>query len=155
MTEAKSADTNPATDRQRAVDRYFRAANVGTVALVVFVVVDSIDTMAGPINFGGAAAFLILFMMIVFLWAMYHLFRHRHADEFTLALWHSGVTAAFIMLIFWALFGNVIAGTIWGLTSDVHTEQSPQMQFVDYWTAPICIAAFFCAFQYKRFKGAY
>lgn len=155
MTEAHTADAKNATVRQKAVDRYFRAANVGTAALVVIIVVDSIDTMAGPINFSDAAAFLILLMMVAFLWAMYHLFRHRHADEFTLALWHSGVTAAFITLIFWALFGNVVAGTIWGLTSDTLAEQSPEMQFVDYWTAPICIAAFFAAFQYKRFKGAY
>jgi len=148
MTEPASA-----SQRQKAVDRYFRAADVGTLALIVVVAAELYDTVLGPEVFGVALSIGILSIMVAFLWAMYHLFRHRHSDEFTLALWHTGVTAAFIVLIFWALFGNVIAGLIWGLTGDVTAEQSAEMQFVDFWTAPACIGAFFAAFQFKRFKG--
>ncbi len=150
MAELKSA-----SDRQKAVDRYFRAAAVGTVSLIVVVLVELYDVILGPTEFNLLVAFGILAIMVAFLWAMYHLFRHRHADEFTLALWHSGVTAAFIALIFWALFGNVAAGFYWGLTADTGAEQSPEMQMVDYWTAPACIAAFFIGFHVKRFRGAY
>lgn len=149
------ADLNPSTDRQKAVDHYLRAANIGTISLVVFSILDFYETTFGLEEFGATMALATLAVVAAFVWAMVHLFRHRNADEFTHALWSAGTTSAFIMLIFWALFGNIFAGILWAFTGDLTAEQPPEMQFVDYWTAPICIAAFFCAFQYKRFKGAY
>ncbi|WP_298466373.1 hypothetical protein [uncultured Erythrobacter sp.] len=148
MAELKSA-----SDRQKAVDSYLRAANVGAVTLVLFSIFDFYDTVYGPADLDSALSIVLLVCVVAFLWAMVHLFRHRDADEFTLALWHSGVTAAFIALIVWALFGNMITGLYWGLTADVQATESAEMQMVDYWTAPVCIAAFFVAFHIKRFRG--
>ncbi|MEL6529025.1 MAG: hypothetical protein AAFQ27_03635 [Pseudomonadota bacterium] len=142
-------------DRQKAVDRYLRAADIGAVTLIVFSAFDFYDTTYGPTEMNTAVALGLGVAVIAFLWAMVHLFRHRNADEFTLALWHTGATFAFIALIIWALFGNVVAGVYWGLTAELTATESPEMTFVDYWTAPACIAAFFVGFNFKRFKGAY
>ena len=145
-----NADT---TMRQKLANRYLRAADIGTVSLVYLIGFSLIYYRDGEIVGDPTWAFLPLLLMLpALMWSVAYMFFRRKTDEFTLAMWHSGVTVAFFVVIAWSIFGIMVESTIEGyLQGDSGTEVS--FDIVDNWDSVIILLGYYVGFHFKRFTG--
>ena len=105
------------SSRQKRVDRYLRATDFGTAAMLLYPAIafglpyailhfQDTQSMVFPVVwFFGALIILFLELATV----LYVFFR-RKTDEFTLAMWQSGATYAFFAAVLWLLIGGWVEG---------------------------------------------
>lgn len=172
-------ETSQPSKRQRKVDNFARAANIGTVAVVVGCMVllwgDTIfeDFEEGdPILIPSLLMLVILVAILCETYAVFAMFFKRNVDEFTQAMWQSGTTWAFFAAIVWLLLGiwveafflGVDVGTAFeaheaakaqGL--DVGEFEPPEQDesFIERFSVYVILLAFFTGCQFKRFKGGF
>ncbi|QUL38755.1 hypothetical protein [Erythrobacter sp. JK5] len=171
-------DATPVSSRQKAVDRYLRAGNIGTAAAIASPVIyfAMVSILADWKEGDSVLLVLLLFLAIVVYliceaYSVFHVFFRRKTDEYTLAMWHSGTTFAFFAAMLWLILGPwVETGVYVYLDFDVFEsasarentsfegildEPATRASVIEQFATPVILAAFFLGFQYKRFKGAY
>ena len=141
------------SDRQKLVDRYLRTADAGTISLVILIAVTAYFFPIEDGDLDGVTALALLPVLIVFAYSLTYLFIRRRADEFTLSLWHSGVTASFLTFILWGVFGGIIIGAIQGWNENLGENTIDPTVFIEQFSGVFCLAAFFAALQVKRLRG--
>lgn len=170
-------------NRQKQVDRYLRAANIGTTAMIAYPLIylslplmildfrDDENLLWPIIWFLFAIAFLA-----AELFAVFYVFFCRKTDEFTLSMWHSGTTCAFFAAIVWLILGGYIETTFGTEVSCVQEQEKTDAMrapdgsldldkideddlwdigpdIVSRFATPVILSAFYLGFQIKRFKG--
>lgn len=159
------------SQRQKQADRFIRAANVGTAAMIAYPVIHiALELTVIGYQDGDAIAWPLLTMLaaIVFLiceaFSIFSAFRHRNADEFTQSMWHSGTTFAFFAAILWLfiggyveiIFNGVLAGQAYQDAKAAGIDDVDPVDGIDI-VAPLAtaviISAFFLGLQLKRFRG--
>lgn len=169
-------DASHPSKRQRKVDSFVRAAQVGTVAAVVSAVgIMWSDTLldfeeGDPILIPGLIMLVILVAILSETYAVFAMFFKRNVDEFTQATWHSGTTWAFFAAIVWLLLGIWVEAFFLGVDVsaaleaheaakaqglDVGEFEPPQQDdsFIDQFTVHVILLAFFAGCQIKRIRG--
>lgn len=149
------------SDLQKKVDKYLRAAMIGTVAVVVApptylglvylpLDLDPIPTLLLSVPL----LLLALFTIIASTYAFIHLFIRRKTDEFTLAMWHAGTTFAFFAVIGWLLIGGLVEA-VWeaSIMANDPELKDPEFNVIADWASWVVCAAFFVGFHIKRVKG--
>ncbi|MBV7259953.1 hypothetical protein [Erythrobacter crassostreae] len=161
------------SDRQKKVDRYLRAANIGTAAAIAFPFLhiamgtvflgyeDGDDLIIPALLFLAAITYLIAETYSIF-----YVFLRRKTDEFTLAMFHSGTTYAFFAAILWLVLGGYVEIFIDGMVAGeayeaakadgVNLNEIEQVESTDIigrFAASVILAAFFIGFQIKRIRG--
>lgn len=141
------------TKRQTLANRYLRAADIGTVCLVYLIGFSLIYYRGDEFVGEPIWPFLPLLVMLpALMWSIAYMFFRRKTDEFTLAMWHSGVTVAFFVVIAWSVFGIMVESTIEGyLQGDSNEEVS--FGIVDNWDSEIILLGYYAGFHFKRFTG--
>lgn len=145
------------SSRQVQVDRYLKAAMIGTVAVLFYPLIHAVWAIFG-INMattiltvlGGVAA------MISLVGAFIYLTIRRSTDEYTLSMWHAGTTTAFFSVLAWLLVGSFIETAIiaaYVATDPAHNE--PDIDFIRRFAVPVTLGAFFVGFHVKRLRGAF
>ncbi len=161
------------SERQKKVDRYMRAANIGTAAAIAF---PFINLAMEPVFVGHEEGDSLLVPVLLFIaifvfligetYALFYVFLRRKTDEFTLSMWHSGTTYAFFAAILWLLVGGYIeiyfdgvaageafqAAQAQGLTEE-EIEQVEGSDIIRRYATHVILAAFFFGLQIKRFRG--
>lgn len=103
------------SSRQKKVDRYLRATDFGTGAMLLYpfivfglplVVLNTQQSESLVLPFIWLLA-AVIFLVLELVTVIYIFFR-RKTDEFTEAMWHSGATYAFFAAIVWLLIGGWI-----------------------------------------------
>lgn len=86
--------TSETSQRQKRADRFIRAANIGTAAMITYPALQiGLEVTLLDYQDGDARLWPVLVSLfgIVFLicetYAIFSVFRNRKADEFTLAMW--------------------------------------------------------------------
>ncbi len=169
-------DSIQISPRQKKVDRYLRAANIGTVAAIaapfIYFAIDHVftgweedDALLIP-----ALTLLAILVFLVFeAYAVLAVFARRKTDEFTLAMWHSGTSYAFFAAIIWFIIGPwaELVFDLWfaldpdQLAQASTTDDSDQLTdtslmeatIIERYATPVIFGAFFLGFQIKRFRG--
>ena len=118
----------------RRAQLYMTAAHVGAVATAVVIPAHAFG-WPDPLQ---AAAFLVLLICIILL------LRRRLRDEYIEGMWNSGVTFAFVAMLFWHIFAPFVHGMIDGFMGVERRGSLPAQ-----WTGLVAIAAFFIAFHYR------
>ncbi|KLI63910.1 hypothetical protein [Aurantiacibacter marinus] len=142
------------SNRQKLADRYLRAADAGTLALIgVFVIAALFYGPDGELDVPGWLLPIIMIVVFTVMGAFAYMFFRRGTDDFTLGMWHSGVTLAFFAIIAWSLFGLLIESTIEGLLRHPSDVRPHEERTVSGWTTEIALTAYFIGFHFKRFRG--
>ena len=141
--------------RQKKVDRFLRAADLGTIAIIWMVVAEFIygeeQVIEGPTWLFASASIALIAIIVSFV----YMFARRRTDEYTLAMWHSGVTVAFFATMFWALFGGIVTGMVLGYLESHGEPAFDGADFIRRWLASILLLSFYAGFHFKRFTGAF
>lgn len=148
------ADPTAVSNRQKLADRYLRAADAGTIALIAVFGIAAL--FYGPDGELDAPSWLVPIIMIVVFTVMgsfAYMFFRRRTDDFTLGMWHSGATMAFLAIIAWSLFGLIIEGMIEGAMRNPSEVRPHEERVVSGLTTEIALTAYFVGFHFKRFKG--
>jgi len=130
-------ETSQPSKRQRKVDSFLRAANIGTLAVLagpivlyfsepIFLAYKDGDPLLVP-------ALIFLFLIVYILvetYAVFSMFFKRNTDEFTQSMWHSGTTWAFFAAIVWLLLGIWVEAVFLGADAstayEAHTAAQAQ-----------------------------
>lgn len=172
-------DVSQPSTRQRKVDSFLRAANIGTVAVVVspltllwfdsyFTGYEKGDPLLAP------AVFLVVMLVCILseTYAVFAMFFKRDVDEFTQAIWQSGTTWAFFAAIVWLLLGIWVEALFLGAEgfSSLEAHEAAQAQgldvgefeppkqedsFIDRFAVHVILMAFFAGCQFKRIRGGF
>ena len=159
------------SQRQKQVDRFIRAANIGTAAMIAYPVIhiavemtligyQDNDAIIWPLLASLAA---IVFLICEVL-AIFSAFRHRNADEFTVAMWHTGTTFAFFAAILWLFIGGYVEIIFDGMAAGQAYQDAKAAGVEDFepvdgigivaeFATVVIISAFFLGLQLKRFRG--
>ncbi|MEM7688193.1 MAG: hypothetical protein AAF291_04155 [Pseudomonadota bacterium] len=172
-------ETSQPSKRQRNVDRFMRAANIGSVAVVILPVGLALaDMFLMDFNEGDALlmpGLMMLALLIAVLcetYAVFAMFFRRNVDEFTQAVWHSGTTWAFFAAIVWLLLGIWVEAAFLGVdvSSALEAHEAAQAQGLDVgefdppkqadsvierFSVHVILLAFFAGCQIKRLKGGF
>ena len=153
--------TSETSQRQRQVDKYLRAATIGTIALAamppLFVAMLALpEDLSGVIPLLGALLLLVAALLSIagLLYSFIFMFVRRTTDEYTLAMWHNGTTVAFFAVIAWLLIGDIIQVII--ITTIIAQDPNmadPELNVVADWAGWVVGAAFFVGFHFKRLRG--
>lgn len=142
------------SNRQKLADRYLRAADAGTLALVgVFVIAALFYGPDGELDTPGWMLPIIMIVVFTVMGSFAYMFFRRGTDDFTLGMWHSGVTVAFFAIIAWSLFGFMIESIIEGVMRAPSDIRPHEERAVSGLTTEIALTAYFIGFHYKRFRG--
>ena len=141
--------------RQKKVDRYLRAADIGTIAILWMVVLEAIFGEERILEDQGwmFASVGVAFVLIVV--SFVYMFARRRTDEYTLSMWHSGVTLAFFVTMFFALFGSIVVGMFEGYLESHGQEPIDGAELIQDGLATVMLLAFYAGFHFKRFTGAF
>lgn len=162
--------------RQRRVDRYLRAANLGTITVFIsylFYLPFDEPEFGWRENLGDDLLLLMglgfLLTIICEAFAVFYVFLRRKTDEYTHAMWHSGTTYAFFAAIIWLIAAPWVEAAYTGVlvyeaieasqaTSSEEISQAAdnavgEESIVLNLAAPVILSAFFIGFQIKRFRG--
>ena len=162
--------TSETSQRQKRVDRFIRAANIGTAAMIAYPVLHiAIQATLVDYQDGDAIVWPLLTSLaaIVFLiceaFSIFSVFRHRNADEFTMAMWHTGTTFAFFAAIAWLFIGGYVEVIFDGIAgvrayedakaAGIEVEPVGGIGIVAEFATVVIISAFFLGLQLKRFRG--
>ena len=151
--------------RQVRTDRFLRAVDIGTIAVLVFpflfiaaeaTFLDDANDDAFLLPLAVALALLVYFVCETY--AIFMAFRLRNNDELTQAMWSSGTNFAFFAAIFW-LFIAVWIEAIWTaiflapVEAGASAAADDSMSFVNEWASIVVLGAFFAGIQFKRLRG--
>ena len=111
--------TTEASNRQKRTDRFFRAANIGTAAIVahpilyvsMVLIVGAYEAQGLDLWLGSLLALWFVAVVLALLgeaYSIFYIFFRRNTDEFTQAMWHAGTTFAFFAAILWLMVGGWI-----------------------------------------------
>ena len=111
--------TSETAKRQKLVDRYFRAANIGTAAIIahpflyflMLWLIQEFEAKGVTLLIGILLAFWFVTVVLALLgeaYSIFYVFFRRNTDEFTQAMWHAGTTFAFFAAILWLMVGGWI-----------------------------------------------
>jgi hypothetical protein len=162
--------TSETSQRQKRVDRFIRAANIGTVAMIAYPVIQialEVNMMGYQEGDGLVLPVLTMLAGVVFLiceaFSIFSTFRHRNADEFTMAMWQNGTTFAFFAAILWLLIGGYVETIFDGIAAGrayenakaagIDLEQVDGIGIVARFATAVIMSAFFLGLQLKRFRG--
>jgi hypothetical protein len=162
--------TNEISQRQKRADRFIRAANIGTAAMVTYPALQiGLEVTLLDYQDGDALLWPVLVSLVglVFLicetYAILSVFRNRKADEFTLAMWHTGTTFAFFAAILWLLIGGYVEITFDAIAAGrayeeakaagIEVEPVDGIGIVARYATAVIVSAFFLGLQIKRFRG--
>ncbi|QFT77846.1 hypothetical protein [Erythrobacter sp. THAF29] len=161
------------TDRQKIVDKYLRAANIGTAAAVAFpflhIAMDIVfldDADSDSLLIPALLLLALIIYLIAETYSIFYVFLRRKTDEFTQAMWHGGTTFAFFAAILWLIIGGYVEIFFEGAAAG-EAFQEAKAQGIDpseieiangddiirRFATPVILAAFFLGFQIKRFRG--
>ena len=146
-----------AVARQKRVDRFLRAADIGAAALLIYPAISIMMAVFG-IN---ATTVVVMMLASTVMWigligAFFYLTTRRKTDEFTHAMWHAGTTTAFFAVIAWLMVGMIIESAIAAtIVVNDPTRSDPEINTIAAWALPVTIGAFFIGFHIKRFRGAF
>ena len=149
------------SERQKKVDKFLRAATVGTVAIAAFPILHIMMLYLPEEGFSAATllVFLAWFLAAIamlgsLVYSFGYMFLRRATDEFTLAMWHSGTSFAFFAAIAWLLVGDIAESVISGLiVAEDPARADPGIDIIADWALPVIVAAFFIGFHAKRTRG--
>jgi hypothetical protein len=163
--------TSETSQRQKRVDRFIRAANIGTGAMIAYPVI-RIAMEVYMMGYKKGDALLLpaltllagLVFMICEAFSIFSAFRHRNADEFTRAMWQNGTTFAFFAAILWLFIGghveNITNSFSIGLAYEEakaagikEVEPVDDTSIVARFSPVVIMSAFFLGLQLKRFRG--
>ncbi len=148
------AEPGAVSNRQKLADRYLRAADAGTLALIgVFVIAVLFYGPDGELDAPGWLLPIIMIVIFTVMGSFAYMFFRRGTDDFTLGMWHSGVTVAFMAIIAWSLFGMMIESIIENALSQPSEVTPPEDRVVSGLTTEIALTAYFIGFHFKRFRG--
>ena len=141
--------------RQKKVDRYLRAADIGTIALVAFFVAEMLHGEESFLDGPGWIVAVGLLALLCIIGSYVYMFARRRTDEYTLAMWHSGVTVAFFFAMGWSLFGVIVLGFIQGYYEAHGSTTFDAWSVYADWASNILVGSFYLGFHFKRFAGAF
>lgn len=149
------------SQRQKQVDKYLRAALIGTIAIAamppLFAAMSALpEDLSGVLPLLGILLLLLaaLSSIVALLYSFIFMFRRRATDEYTLAMWHNGTTVAFFAVIAWLLIGDLVQVII--ITTIIAQDPNmadPELNVVADWAGWVVGAAFFVGFHFKRLRG--
>jgi asparagine N-glycosylation enzyme membrane subunit Stt3 len=162
--------TSETSQRQKRVDRFIRAANIGTVAMIAYPVIHIALEMTligykddDPIVWPLLSILAAIVFLICEAYSIFSVFRHRNADEFTMAMWQNGTTFAFFAAILWLFIGGYVETIFDGLAAGrayenakaagIDVEPLDGAGIVAGFATFVIISAFFLGLQLKRFRG--
>lgn len=162
---------NEASQRQKRVDHFIRAANIGTGAMIAYPVIQiAVEVNMMGYQDGDALVLPVLTMlagllfMICEAFSIFSAFRHRNADEFTIAMWQNGTTFAFFAAILWLFIGGHVESITNSIPIGLAYEEAKAAgikgvepvggtSIVARFATAVIIGAFFLGLQIKRFRG--
>ena len=125
-----------ATDRTRL---YLIAAQLGAFATALMVLA---RILAWPDFVQGFAIGVLLGSLML-------LFRRKLRDEYIQSFWNAGVSAAFVAMVLWFLFGPFLTVALNGRVADIRPAESSTS-----WSGPIALVAFFAGFHLRRLRSS-
>lgn len=169
-------ETHPPSKRQRQVDKFLRAADIGTIAVVAhpFIYVGLENGFeyeaGGPILIPSLFIALLFAYIIAETYSVFAMFFRRKTDEFTLSMWHMGTSWAFFAAIVWLLLGVWVEAAFLGadVSAAFEAHQAAQEQgldvgefdppiqedsVIDRFSVQVILLAFFAGCQFKRLRG--
>lgn len=163
--------SNETSQRQKRADRFIRAANIGTGAMIAYPVI-RIAMEVHMMGYKEGDALLLpaltLLAGLVFIiceaFSIFSVFRHRNADEFTKAMWQNGTTLAFFAAILWLFIGGHVENITSSLSTSFAFEEAKAAGIKEFepvdspsivarYSTVVIISAFFLGLQLKRFRG--
>jgi len=170
-------ETSPSSNRQRKVDGFLRAVNIGTAMVVAFpltaLAMEQVfpDFEEGdPLLWPATILLFGLFCILAETYAVIACFLKRKTDEFTLSIWHTGTSWAFFAAIVWLLVGHYVETIIAAvevsnayqayeaalkLNPDIGEFVPPEEEdrISGFFSVHVILFAFFLGSQFKRLRG--